>query len=183
MPFSDLLFDFPHFLQSLLYLGPESCWSCSIYMGLEHKLRRIISSTFVQNLNGAAPAIFRTQIEQIQTHFEQPQIRFRTKWKIWMLFEPQLKGTVSRDFLTLVFFIKQLLLVPLDMPKKDFEFFWLFNKLFVFVIDSPVYSLPGSWDSPVYSPPGSHDSPVYSWPVSRDSPVVNTPGSQLKFVS
>ncbi len=33
------------------------------------------------------------------------------------------KGTVSRDFLTLVFFIKQLLLVPLDMPKKDFEFF------------------------------------------------------------
>jgi hypothetical protein len=34
-----------------------------------------------------------------------------------------LKGTVSRDFLTLVFFIKQLLLVPLDMPKKDFEFF------------------------------------------------------------
>ncbi len=35
----------------------------------------------------------------------------------------QLKGTVSRDFLTLVFFIKQLLLVTLDIPKKDFEFF------------------------------------------------------------
>jgi hypothetical protein len=37
--------------------------------------------------------------------------------------ERSFKGTVSRDFLTLVFFIKQLLLVPLDMSKKDFEFF------------------------------------------------------------
>ena len=47
------------------------------------------SSTSVQDLIGAAPAIFRTQIEQIRTHFEQPQIRFRTKWKIWTLFEPK----------------------------------------------------------------------------------------------
>jgi hypothetical protein len=46
------------------------------------------------------------------------------------------KGTVSRDFFTLVFFIKHLLLVPLDTPRKDFEFFRIF--------DSPVYSLPGS---------------------------------------
>jgi hypothetical protein len=60
-------------------------------LGSEHKLRRILASTFVQDLNWAAPAIFRTQIEQIRTHFEQPQIRFRTKWKIWTHFEPQLK--------------------------------------------------------------------------------------------
>jgi hypothetical protein len=53
-----------------------------LYIGLEHKLRIIVSSTSVQDLNGAAPAIFRTQIEQIGTHFEQPQMRFRTKWKI-----------------------------------------------------------------------------------------------------
>ncbi len=66
-----------------------------LYIGFEHKLRIIVSSISVQNLNRAAPATFRTQIEQIRTHFEQPQIRFRTKWKIWMLFEPQLKGTVS----------------------------------------------------------------------------------------
>ncbi len=51
------------------------------YIGLEHKLRRIVSSTSVQDLNRAAPATFRTQIEQVQMHFEQPQIRFRTKWK------------------------------------------------------------------------------------------------------
>ncbi len=63
-----------------------------LYIGLEHKLRRIVSSTSAQNLNGAAPTIFRTQIEQIRIHFEQPQIRFRTKWKIWTLFEPQLKN-------------------------------------------------------------------------------------------
>ncbi len=72
--------------------------------------------------------------------------------------ERQVKGTVSRDFLTLVFFIffiKHLLLVPLDMPRKDFEFFRIFEELFEFVIDSPVYSLPESRDSPMYSPPGS----------------------------
>jgi hypothetical protein len=55
-----------------------------------------------------------------------------------------LKGIVSRDFLTLVFFIKHLLLVPLYTPRKDFEFFRIFEELFEFVIDSPVYSLPGS---------------------------------------
>ncbi len=54
------------------------------------------------------------------------------------------------------------------MHRKDFKFFWIFEELFVFVIDSPVYSPPGSQDSPVYSPPWSHDSPVYSQPWSRD---------------
>jgi hypothetical protein len=102
----------------LLYLGPEIILTFSAFfwlavwfsafstiivlfgswklqellnLGSEHKLRRIVSSTSVQDLNWAALAIFRTQIEQIRTHFEQPQIRFRTKWKIWTLFEPQLK--------------------------------------------------------------------------------------------
>jgi hypothetical protein len=80
MPFSDWLLDFPHFLLSLLYLRPESCWSRSV--GPEHKMGRIVSSTSVQDLNRAAPATFRTQIEQIRTHFEKPQKRFETKWKI-----------------------------------------------------------------------------------------------------
>jgi hypothetical protein len=62
-----------------------------LFIGFEHKLRIKVSSTSVQDLNRAAHATFRTQIEQIRTHFEQPQIRFRTKWKIGTLFEPQLK--------------------------------------------------------------------------------------------
>jgi hypothetical protein len=37
--------------------------------------------------------------------------------------EYDLKGTMSRDFFTLFFFIKHLLLVPLDTPRKYFEFF------------------------------------------------------------
>jgi hypothetical protein len=78
----------------------------------------------------------------------------------------ELKGTVSRDFLTLVFFIKHLLLVPVDKPGKNFELFRIFEELFEFVIDYPVYSLPGSRDSPVYSSPGNCDSPVYSSPGS-----------------
>jgi hypothetical protein len=63
-----------------------------LYRGFEHKLRIIVSSTSVQDLNRAAPATFRTQIGQIRTHFEQPQIKFRTKLKIWMLFEPKHKN-------------------------------------------------------------------------------------------
>ena len=53
------------------------------------------------------------------------------------LSDNELKGTVSRDFLSPVFFIKQLLLVPIDMPRNDFEFFRIFVEIFEFVIDSP----------------------------------------------
>ncbi len=66
-------------LQELLYISPE------------HKLRRIVSSSSVQDLNRAPPVTFRTQIERIRTHFEQPQKRFKTKFKIWTLVEPRLK--------------------------------------------------------------------------------------------
>ncbi len=48
-----------------------------LYIGFEHKLRTIVSSASVQGLNRASSATIRTQIEQIWTHFEQPQIRFR----------------------------------------------------------------------------------------------------------
>ncbi len=61
------------------------------YIDPEHKLRKLVSLTSVQDLHRAAPATFRTQIEQIWTHFEQPQKRFKTKWKIWTLFDPQLQ--------------------------------------------------------------------------------------------
>ncbi len=70
-----------------------------------------------------------------------------------MILSHKFKGTVSRDFLTPDSFIKQLLLDPLDMHGNDLEFFGIFEKLFVFVIDNPVYSPPGSGDSLVYSPP------------------------------
>ncbi len=81
------------------------------------------------------------------------------------------------------------------MPRKDSEFFRIFASLFVFVIDSQVYSPPRSWDFPVYSPQRTHDSPLYSswgnWPklvykknrlvhntpASQDFPVIITPGS------
>ncbi len=54
------------------------------------------------------------------------------------------KGTVSRDFSCLVFFIKQLLLVSIGKSRNDFEFFRIFVELFVFVIESPVMNTPGS---------------------------------------
>ncbi len=82
------------------------------------------------------------------------------------------KGTVSRDFLA-CFFIKLLLLVHLYLTRRDFEFFRMFKELFAFVIDSLMYSPPGSRESLMYSPPPwNRDSSVYS-PGKRDSPVMN----------
>jgi hypothetical protein len=89
---------------------------------------------------------------------------------------------LSWDFFTLVFFIKQLLLVLWDMHRKDFEFFWIFKELILVAIDSPLYSPTGSRTSPVYSPQWSHDSLVYSSPGSQDSPVMNTLRSWPKLV-
>ncbi len=54
------------------------------------------------------------------------------------------KGTVQRDFLTPFFFIIRLLLVPLDMPRSDFEFFRIFVEIFVFEIYSPLSMTAGS---------------------------------------
>jgi hypothetical protein len=110
-----------------------------------------------------------------------------------------LKRTEPRDFLTLFFFIKQLLLVPLDMPRKDFKVFRIFEELFVFVIDSSVYSPPGIRDSQcihhqgalprnqpklvykrtllVQNTLGSQDSPVINTPESLDSLVYYSPAS------
>ncbi len=39
------------------------------------------------------------------------------------------------------FFIEQLHLVRLDMPRKDLQFCLIFVELFVFLIDSPMYLL------------------------------------------
>jgi hypothetical protein len=55
----------------------------------------------------------------------------------------EIKGTVSRDFMS-GFFIKQLLWVPIGMPRNDFKFIRIFVELFVFVIDSPVMNTPGN---------------------------------------
>jgi hypothetical protein len=65
--------------------------------------------------------------------------RCRIRIRFW------LKGTMSRDFSSPVFFfIKQLLLVPMGMPRNGFEFLRIFVELFVFVIDYPVMNTPGS---------------------------------------
>jgi hypothetical protein len=72
-----------------------------------------------------------------------------------------LKGIVARDLSSSVFFIKKFLLVPLDILEKDFAFCRIFVELFVFVIDSPVYLLPGeSTKVALRITPERHDSPV-----------------------
>ncbi len=51
------------------------------------------------------------------------------------------------SMMVLSFFASLILLVPLDTPRKDFKVFRIFEELFVFVIDSSVYSPPGIRDS------------------------------------
>jgi hypothetical protein len=52
------------------------------------------------------------------------------------------KGTVPPDFLPLVFFFKQLLLVPVGKPINDFDFFRIFAEIFDFSDASPVSRTP-----------------------------------------
>ncbi len=56
----------------------------------------------------------------------------------------ELKGTVSRDFSSLVFFHQTTSPVPIGMSRNNFESFRIFVELFAFKIDSPVMTTPGS---------------------------------------
>jgi hypothetical protein len=49
---------------------------------------------------------------------------------------------VSRDFLSLVFFFKQLLLALVDKPSNDFNFFRIFAEIFDYFGASPVSTTP-----------------------------------------
>jgi hypothetical protein len=51
-------------------------------------------------------------------------------------------GTVSPDFLPLVFFFKQLLLAPVDKPSNNFDFFRIFAEIFDYFGASPVSTTP-----------------------------------------
>jgi hypothetical protein len=51
---------------------------------------------------------------------------------------------VSRDFLPLVFFFKQLLLAPVDKHSNDFDFFRIFAEIFDYFGASPVSTTPVS---------------------------------------
>ncbi len=48
------------------------------------------------------------------------------------------------------FFVNQLLPVPFDILRNNFDFSTIIEELFDFKGDSQVYSLLGSLDSPVY---------------------------------
>jgi hypothetical protein len=77
-----------------------------------------------------------------------------------------LKGTVSRDFLPLVFFFKQLLLAQVDKPSNDFNFFRIFGEIFDYFGASPVSMTPAMHALPVSLTPVNNPSPVSTTPVS-----------------
>ncbi len=91
-----------------------------------------------------------------------------------LLYQNWRKETVSRDF-CLLFFIKQFLLVPLDMPRQDSDFCRIIVALFIFVIDYPVYSPPKSRNSWVCSSLGSQDPPMMNKTGCRPKLLWKTP--------
>ncbi len=85
-----------------------------------------------------------------------------------------LKGTVPWDFLPLVFFIKLFLLGPVDMPRNDFNFFWLFAEIFDYFGASPASMTPAKHALPVSFTPVSNFSPVSTTPLSDTFTVLES---------
>jgi hypothetical protein len=85
----------------------------------------LFSSICIQNLNWAAPANFRTQIEQMRTHYKQPQFAFEANWRSQTLYEPQhknlkcllkIKGTLIK-----IINIRPLLFLPSPLKLYHFQ--------------------------------------------------------------
>jgi hypothetical protein len=86
----------------------------------------------------------------------------------------QLKGTVPRDFLPLVFFISLFLLGPVDTPRNVFDFFRLFSEIFDYFAASPVSTTPAMHALPVSLTPVSYSLPVSTTPVSDTFTVLES---------
>jgi hypothetical protein len=84
------------------------------------------------------------------------------------------KGTVSRDFLPLVFFFKQLLLAPVDKPSNDFDFFRIFAEIFDYFGASTVSTTPAMHALPVSLTPVNNSSPVSTTPVNDTFTVLKS---------
>jgi hypothetical protein len=85
-----------------------------LYLGPEHRLRRIVSSSSVQDLNRAAPATFRTQIEQTCMHLEQLQIRFKKNRKFERFLSLSLRKLKIKEILFKNLNIRHLISLPLS---------------------------------------------------------------------
>jgi hypothetical protein len=84
------------------------------------------------------------------------------------------KGTVSRDFLPLVFFFKQLLLAPVDKPSNNFDFFRIFAEIFDYFGASPVSTTSAMHALPASLTPVNNSSPVTTTPVSDTFTVLKS---------
>jgi Reverse transcriptase (RNA-dependent DNA polymerase) len=77
--------------------------------------------TLVENIN--------KQFQRVISYFNCNRLALHPEKTKFILF---FKGTVPRDFLYSVFFINQLLMVPLEVPSGRFHFFCVFMELFNF---------------------------------------------------
>ncbi len=94
-------------------------------------------------------------------------IIFLKQFNLGILCNPKLlKGTVPRDFSPPVFFVKELLLVPIGMLRNDLEFFRIFVEKFEKFGASPVSMTPAKQALPVSLTPVRISSPVSTTPVS-----------------
>ncbi len=84
------------------------------------------------------------------------------------------KGTVSGDFLPLVFFFKQLLLAPVDKPSNDLDFFQIFAEIFDYFGASPVSTTLAMHALLVSLTPVNNFLPVSTTPVSDTFTVLKS---------
>jgi hypothetical protein len=90
-----------------------------------------------------------------------------------------IKGTVSRDFLLLVFFMNQFPPYPRVFHSDRFEFFRKFAEIFASQGAPPVSTTPVANLPPVSTTPAAKLPPVSTPPVANLPPVSATPAANF----
>jgi hypothetical protein len=97
-----------------------------------------------------------------------------------------LKGTVSRDFLLLVFFMHQFPPIPIVFPLDRFKFFRKFAEIFASQGAPPVPTIPVANLPPESATPVANFSTIFTSSVDTDSKFasgVNDTGGKLPPVT
>jgi hypothetical protein len=93
--------------------------------------------------------------------------------------DSRVKGTVSRDFLLLVFFMNQFPPSPRVCHKDRFEFFRKFAEIFASKGAPPVSLTPVANLPPVSTTPAAKLPPVSTTPAANLPPVSATPAANF----
>ncbi len=87
--------------------------------------KRSIPIAWMVSTSAECPVFFSSIYQQVQIYFILPNMTQNNEtWTICIIWTTKLTRTVSRNCL---FFIKQLLLIPILLPRNDFKFCQIFD--------------------------------------------------------